>query len=189
MTDRIRDKKREDLQNLKLLIIDEYSMVNVDMLYQINQRLKEIMLCQDTFGGVSVILLGNILQLKPVRARNIFSEPASDQWKFGHQLECLWEKVLPIKLTYNHRQSSEGRFAELLKRIAHGIKIDEDLELLKSRVVPENDPRIPGDTFYVFPKKVIVKKYNEQKLNLLEGLLEVLEATDILSSKRHFEQK
>ena len=92
-------------------------------------------------------------------------------------------------LTYNHRQSGEGRFAELLKRIARGIKIDEDLELLRSRVVPEYDPIIPDDTFYVFPKRAIVRKYNEQKLNQLEGPLEVLEATNILSTKRHFEPK
>ena len=90
MTDFMRDKKREDLQNVKLLIIDEYSLVKVDMLYQIDQRLKEIMLSEERFGCVSVILLGNILQLKPVRARNIFDEPKSDQWKFGHQLESLW---------------------------------------------------------------------------------------------------
>ena len=89
MTDFMRDKKREDLQNVKLLIIDEYSMVKVDMLYQIDQRLKEIMLSEERFGGISVILLGNILQLKPVRARNIFDEPTSDQWKFGLQLESL----------------------------------------------------------------------------------------------------
>ena len=36
-----------------------YSMVKVDMLYQIDQRLKEIMVSQEVFGGVAVILLGN----------------------------------------------------------------------------------------------------------------------------------
>ncbi len=60
---------------MKLLIIDEYSMVKVDMLHQIVQRLKEIMPCEERFGGVSVILLGNIPQLKAVRARYIFDEP------------------------------------------------------------------------------------------------------------------
>ena len=120
------------------------------MLYQIDQRLKEIMLSEERFGGISVILLGNILQLKPVGARNIFDEPTSDQWKFGHQLESLWETFLPVKLRYNHRQAGEGRFADLLKRIARGIKTPEDLELLRTRVVPENDPSIPDDTFYLF---------------------------------------
>ena len=38
-------------------------MVKVDMLYQTDQQLKEIMLSEERFGGISVILLGNILQL------------------------------------------------------------------------------------------------------------------------------
>ena len=108
------------------------------------------MLCEERFGGVSVILLGNILQLKPVRAKNIFDEPSSDQWRFGHQLESAWETFLPIKLTYNHRKSGEGRFADLLKRIARGIKTQEDSERLKTRVFAKNDSRIPEDTFYSF---------------------------------------
>ena len=69
------------------------------MLYQIDQRLREIVLSEERFDDISVILLGNILQLKPVRARNIFDEPISDQWKFGHQLKSLWETFLPVELT------------------------------------------------------------------------------------------
>ena len=77
MSDIMRDKKREQLQNLKLLFLDEYSMIRSDMVYQIAQRLKEIMLCPDEmFGGVSVILLGNLLQLEPVRGKCIFEPPA-----------------------------------------------------------------------------------------------------------------
>ena len=46
MPDSLRDKKREELLNLKLLIIDEYSMVKSDMLYQIDSKLKEIKINQ-----------------------------------------------------------------------------------------------------------------------------------------------
>ena len=187
MSDMMRDKKRELLQNLKLLIIDEYSMVKSDMLYQIDQRLKEIMVSQENFGGIAVILLGNLLQLQPVKGRYIFEEPASDQWRFGHQLQSLWEMFVPIKLTYNHRQAGEHRFAELLKRIARGIKTEPDLELLRTRVVSKDDPRIPEDTLYVFPRRKEVKEMNEHKLNLLEEDLVVLKATNILCTKRHFE--
>ena len=151
---------------MKLLIIDEYSLVKVEILYQIDQRLKEIMLCEERFGGVSVILLGNTLQLKPVRARNIFHEPTSDQWKFGHQLESLWETFLPVKLTSNHRQADESRFADLLKRIARGIKTQEDLDLLRTRVVPENDPSIPEDTFYIFPNRQTIRAVSYTHLTL-----------------------
>ena len=38
MTDHMQDKKREDLQNLKLLIIDEYSLVKVDIYSKIAKK-------------------------------------------------------------------------------------------------------------------------------------------------------
>ena len=66
MSDMVRDKKRELLENLKLVIIDEYSMVKSDMLYQIDQRLKECMISQQPFGGVAVLLLGTLLLLQAV---------------------------------------------------------------------------------------------------------------------------
>ena len=83
LSDRVRDKKRDMLQNLKLLIIDEYSMIKADMLYQVDQRLKEIMLRDDPFGGISVILLGNILQLKPVQGTYIFEAPNNTRYRTG----------------------------------------------------------------------------------------------------------
>ena len=121
MSDILRDKKRTQLQNLKILIIDEYSMVRSDMLYQIDSILKEIMLSQEPFGGISVVLFGNILQLAPVAGRYIFEKPVCEQWLFGHELQSLWELFLPIKLTYNHRQEGEATFAEMLKRAARGM--------------------------------------------------------------------
>ena len=44
-----------------------FSMVKVDTLYQIDIRLREVKGVSKPFGGVSVILLGDPLQLRPVR--------------------------------------------------------------------------------------------------------------------------
>ena len=99
------------------------------MLYQINKRLQDIMINQEWFGGISVILLGNLLQLPPVKAPYIFEAPLSDSWKLGHQFQSLWELFVPVKLTYNHRQQGEAVFAEMLKRIARGIVTEEDHKL------------------------------------------------------------
>jgi hypothetical protein len=66
--DKDRDKKRVLLRNLKLVIIDEMSMVKADMLYQLDFRLKEItQKHNEDFGGVGIILLGDLLQLQPTQ--------------------------------------------------------------------------------------------------------------------------
>ena len=60
-------------------MIDEFSMVKSDMLYQFDLRLKEIKENYDVpFGGVSIFLFGDLLQLRPTAARFIFEEPSNE---------------------------------------------------------------------------------------------------------------
>ena len=42
LSDKMRDEKRNMYTNLKLLIIDEISLVDSDMLYKIDLRIREI---------------------------------------------------------------------------------------------------------------------------------------------------
>ena len=57
--DKTRDEKREHLKNLKMVIIDELSMIKADMFYQLDLRLRELKQNMDVpFGGCSVLLFG-----------------------------------------------------------------------------------------------------------------------------------
>lgn len=67
---------REKYKNVQILILDEYSMIDSDMLYQMDFRLKEIKnRPYEVFGGVAVVKFGDILQIKPVNGRYIFECP------------------------------------------------------------------------------------------------------------------
>ena len=59
LNDKKREQKREQLKNLKILIIDEFSMLKADILYRIHLRLQEITQKKQDFGGVNVFLLGD----------------------------------------------------------------------------------------------------------------------------------
>ena len=52
--------------------------------------------------------------------------------------------------------------------------------MLRTRVFPKNDPQIPKDTFYVFPKLKSVSEYNQKLLNGVEGESEVIISKNIL---------
>ena len=54
------------LKDMQLLIIDEISMVGFTMFQQIDARLQQIMKTKEPFGGISVIVLGDFTQLRPV---------------------------------------------------------------------------------------------------------------------------
>ncbi len=56
----------------RYLLIDEISMVGHDMLVNISRRLSEIRQCALPFGGVSVLCVGDLYQLKPVEADCVF---------------------------------------------------------------------------------------------------------------------
>ena len=55
--------KRDQCKNLKLLIIDEFSMMKSDQLYQIDLRLRELKQNNKVFGGIAICLLGDPAQL------------------------------------------------------------------------------------------------------------------------------
>ena len=75
LTDKKRELKRDQLKNLKILIIDEFSMMKADTLYRIHLRLMEVKQNNKAFGGVNVYLLGDPAQLKPIKGSYIFASP------------------------------------------------------------------------------------------------------------------
>jgi len=63
---------RNALHGLKLLIVDESSMLSSLTLIYIHLRLTEIMSSSEIFGGISVVLFGYFLQLPPVKGNKPF---------------------------------------------------------------------------------------------------------------------
>lgn len=59
----IRKQKLELIKNLELLIIDEISMVRADILDHINDELQRIRKNRSPFGGVQLLMIGDLQQL------------------------------------------------------------------------------------------------------------------------------
>ena len=66
---------RTKLRKLKVLFIDEISMVGSGMFNFLNLRLQQIMGNKEPFEGITVITVGDLFQLKPVFDRWIFENP------------------------------------------------------------------------------------------------------------------
>ena len=60
------------------------------------------------------------------------------------------------------------------------------MEMLRTRVFPKNDPSIPKNTLYVFPKLEAVIEYNRKIFGELEGDFDVIEAKNIMPTKKQF---
>lgn len=67
---------QDTFQDSSYLIIDEYSMVGLRLLAHIDRRLRQATgHLMQPFGGVSVILVGDILQLPPVGDKPLYNVP------------------------------------------------------------------------------------------------------------------
>jgi hypothetical protein len=76
---RLGSRKLEELRSLynfvKFLFFDEYSMISYEALRMVHRRLSEIFASDEPFGDRSIILFGDLMQLKPPRGSWIFKKP------------------------------------------------------------------------------------------------------------------
>ena len=170
LSDKLRQHKRNVLENLTVLIIDEMSMVKADMLYLLHLRLQEIKQNDLDFGGVSVMLCGDLMQLKPVMAAWIFGIPYNEQFKAAHELDPLWELFESVELTINHRQGADHEYGNLLNRVRIGEHTPEDEDMLETRLRTDWQ----GDPLYVYGKKALARDQNIEELDRLPDNVEVI---------------
>ena len=175
--DKSRDEKRKCLENLIVVAIDEYSMIKSDMLYQLDLRLREVKQKPDLpFGGVGVILLGDILQLRPVRANYIMEMPKNKAFHLTYLSADLWEQFDIVMLTKNHRQGENKKYADILNRIREEKLTEDDIKILETRVRPINHPDIPKDALIVTSTNAEINRINQEMLDTLAGEEFVIEA-------------
>ena len=97
-------------------------------------RLQDIKQSQAPFGGVAVLLSGDLQQLGPVKGRFIFEKPIQEQYHPRFHSDPLWEKFEFFSLTTNHRQGEDKDYANMLNRIRIGERSLNDLAQLGSRI-------------------------------------------------------
>jgi len=125
----IREKAyiRNKVQEAKVLIIDEVSMLHHFRLDIVNRVMKHIRKSEAPFGGLQVVLCGDFFQLPPVsrlgepEARFIYN---SASWKEGDFAVCY--------LHENFRQNDDP-ILSVLNEIRSGEVSTKARELLKSR--------------------------------------------------------
>ena len=118
LSDKKRDKTRTLLKNLRVVIIDEISMIKSDLLYQLDLRLREIKEKDSKlFGGVSIFLFGDIMQLRPCKGSFIFDKPTCEDYHLPYLCGTHWSACDVILLEKNHRQGSDYEYADILNRI------------------------------------------------------------------------
>ena len=190
LSDKSRDERRNQLENLVVVIIDEFSFIKADMLYLLDLRLRELKQVPDiVFGGISVFLFGDILQLRPVLARYIFEDPTSERFKIAFLICSLWNMFRVVLLRTNHRQGEDKVYADILNRIRTGEFSEDDVKTLETRVRPLNHSEIPLNALVVTCTNKEVNRINEERLMTINQEEYVNESINRRSTQKEFKPR
>jgi hypothetical protein len=134
---RLTNVKRNIIQELELLIIDEVSMLRADMLDAIDTILRSVRKNNKPFGGVQLLFIGDLYQLPPVvvnSEKEIIDAHYQSPFFFHAK---VFEETSPlyIELKTIYRQS-EQHFIDLLNHIRNNQLTREDYDELEKRYQP-----------------------------------------------------
>ncbi len=135
-----RANRRKLIENLELLIIDEISMVRVDLLDAIDFVLRRVRKNGSPFGGVQLLVIGDLFQLSPVVRHGIW--PTLGKYYkspfFFDSHSWTSSDSIKIELKTIYRQKDK-EFINILNNVRMGIKKQEDIETLNNRFKNTND--------------------------------------------------
>ncbi len=159
--------KRKLLQNLELVFIDEVSMLRSDQLSLIDAILKKVRKSNLPFGGIQMVLVGDLFQLPPIlpnELARLYANYYKSEFFFDSEI-IKDNPLIQIELPYVHRQSDES-FINLLNRVRTNQMTGTDLAKLNEHVNDQAEERF---VIHLTSHIEDAVQLNNIKLNALEG--------------------
>lgn len=162
---RISKEKQRILRTLDLLVIDEISMVRADLLDSVDMVLRRYRDRSKPFGGVQLLLIGDLQQLPPVVRDEEWTLLGKyyDSPYFFSSLALKQTGYITIELKHVYRQN-DLEFLSLLNKIRDNKADQDTFNRLNNRYIPNFVP--PSDTDYI---RLVTHNYQAQSIN--EGKL------------------
>lgn len=156
------------IKSLDLLVIDEISMVRADTLDQIDEVLKRFKDHKRPFGGVQLLMIGDLHQLSPVVKDEdwaILKSYYPNLFFFSSKALMVTQPV-SIELKHIYRQV-DSDFIDLLNSVRQN-QIDENvLKKLNQRYIPDFNPSDEEGYITLTTHNKSAQEINEGKLKEL----------------------
>ena len=161
--------RKQVLRAIDLLVIDEVSMLRADLLDAIDYRLKAARgNFRQSFGGVQLLLIGDLFQLPPVVGRdemNLMSRYYPSPWFF----ESVSLKASPpayIELDKIYRQHDQ-KFIDLLNSLRNNIATSDDIQLLNKHYKSDEEIRAIKEVITLTTHNYKADELNQKALQIL----------------------
>lgn len=165
------DPHKEVVQHLDMVIIDEASMVRADLMDYFDKFLRaNTNEPKRAFGGVQIVLVGDLYQLSPVVTQNetqMFTKTYPTPYFFSANIfQQISFKF--VELDVVHRQK-DRKFLKLLQSIRVNSANREELKEINSRLVDQDANDIEDFTVYLSTTNAIAERVNGYKLSQVDG--------------------
>ncbi len=160
-----KDKKKL-IRTLDLLVIDEISMVRCDLLDAVDQELRRHRGINQPFGGVQLLLIGDLQQLPPVAKDSEWAMLApyyhTTYFFASHALQQT--KYVTVELKHIYRQQ-DASFIDILGKIRANMADSSCLSALNARYVPGFVPPEQSGWIRLTTHNNMAHRYNEERLS------------------------
>lgn len=167
---RFSKQKIRVIQSIDTLVIDEISMVRADLLDAVDSVLRRFRKNQQPFGGVQMVMIGDLGQLAPVAK--------DDEWQllsryyetpyFFSSLALKRTQYAIVELKTVYRQN-DLRFLDILNKVRDNCADASVLQALNSRYIPNFQPRAEEGYIRLTTHNFQAQHVNDHQLSLLPG--------------------
>ena len=167
---RINKSKLELIRHLQLLIIDEVSMVRADLMDHIDVELRRIRRNSKPFGGVQLLMIGDLQQLPPI-AHGGEDELLRQYYKtlyFFSSAALKSMKYSCIELKNVYRQT-DRHFIDILNHARDCTLTSQDISDLNARYIPGFSPKPEDGYIRLMTHNRKVDYVNETELEKLDS--------------------
>jgi hypothetical protein len=155
-------EKLRIIRMLDILVIDEISMVRSDLLDAIDNALRKYRRDKRPFGGVQLLMIGDLQQLSPITTPQdeaLLAPHYPTPYFFGSNALRQIDYVT-IELTKIFRQQNDT-FIRLLNNVRRGTLTTDDLNLLNSRYIPDFKPPKNEGYIRLTSHNLFADRYND----------------------------
>lgn len=157
------------IRSLDLLVIDEISMVRADTLDHIDEVLRRYRNHDKPFGGVQLLMIGDLHQLSPVVKEedwNLLKDYYPNMFFFSSR---ALNKTMPVSVELKHiYRQADDKFIELLNSVRKN-EIDQSvLNKLNERYIPDFHPRDDEGYIILTTHNKTASDINEVKLTEID---------------------
>ncbi len=178
---------RLKLTGVKLLIIDEISMVRSDMFEMMNQICQKALGNNSPFGGIPVVLVGDLFQLPPIVSEEAVLEYLKKEYGGiyffnSHVIQSEIRNIRLFELTKSYRQQNDPLFVKLLDEFRKPMSNVEKVNVLNA-INNRVTETLPQNAIYIASSNEEVRTVNNHKLECLPGSITTLDAEYIIRKR------